>query len=227
MSSLVIEIRKLGIRTNADTPKDSAVAVKFGAEGIGLCRTEHMFFAEERLPTVQEMILAETKEDRQVALDKLLPFQKEDFKGIFEAMRGRPVTIRTLDPPLHEFLPKREDISEEIKELKRTSEKTEQIEKEIKKKEKILQRIEELLEFNPMMGHRGCRLGIVYPEITQMQARAIFEAACELAKNRKKVLPEVMIPLVGELREFENQKRIVVGARVVARRRMHACLDSL
>jgi pyruvate,orthophosphate dikinase len=204
------EIRRLGVRTNADLPRDAATAVKFGAEGIGLCRTEHMFFAEERLPIVQEMILAETKEDRQVALDKLLPFQKADFKGIFEAMNGRPVTIRTLDPPLHEFLPKKEDILEEIKELKANPEQSEAIEKKIKEKEKLLDRIEELAEFNPMMGLRGCRLGIVYPEITEMQARAIFEAACELAKENKKVLPEVMIPLVGELKELENQKAVVV-----------------
>ncbi|MCJ7507919.1 MAG: pyruvate, phosphate dikinase, partial [candidate division Zixibacteria bacterium] len=204
------EIRRLGVRTNADLPRDAITAVKFGAEGIGLCRTEHMFFAEGRLPIMQEMILAETKEDRQVALDKLLPFQKADFKGIFEAMNGRPVTIRTLDPPLHEFLPKKEDILEEIRGLKASSEQSEVIEKKVKEKERILDRIEGLAEFNPMMGLRGCRLGIVYPEITEMQARAIFEAACELAKGGKKVLPEVMIPLVGEIKELENQKAVVV-----------------
>jgi len=204
------EIKRLKVRTNADLPKDAAIAVKFGAEGIGLCRTEHMFFAEERLPIVQEMILAKTKEDRQLALDRLLPFQKKDFKGIFEAMKGRPVTIRTLDPPLHEFLPKKEDVLKEIEELKKTCQQTEELEKKIKEKDELLGRIEELVEFNPMMGHRGCRLGIVYPEITEMQARAIFEAACELAKEGKKVVPEVMIPLVGELLEFENQRNVVV-----------------
>ena len=201
------QIRKLNVRTNADTPKDAAQAIKFGAEGIGLCRTEHMFFAEERLPIVQEMILAKTSTERQAALDRLLPFQKSDFKGIFDAMKGLPVTIRTLDPPLHEFLPNREELTEEIAKLKAEEEPDQD---KIKEKEMILNRLEELHETNPMLGHRGCRLGIVYPEITEMQARAIFEAACELAKRGKKVFPEVMIPLVGHINEFRNQKEVVV-----------------
>lgn len=199
-------VRRLKVRTNADTPKDAAQAVKFGAEGIGLCRTEHMFFAEDRLPIVQEMIMAKTTAERQIALDKLLPFQKKDFKEIFGVMEGLPVTIRTLDPPLHEFLPDREQLIEEIATLKAKG--TE--EGQIKEKEKLLNRVMELHEMNPMLGHRGCRLGIVFPEITEMQARAIFEAACELAQHGKSVIPEVMIPLVGHVNEFKNQKEVVV-----------------
>jgi pyruvate,orthophosphate dikinase len=201
------QTRKLKVRTNADTPKDAAQAIKFGAQGIGLCRTEHMFFAEERLPIVQEMILARTSTERQAALDRLLPFQKADFKGIFDAMQGLPVTIRTLDPPLHEFLPDREELIQEINTLKAEEEPDQE---KIKEKERILNRVEELHEMNPMLGHRGCRLGIVYPEITEMQARAIFEAACELTKRGKKIFPEVMIPLVGHVNEFRNQKVVVI-----------------
>ncbi len=203
------QIRGLNVRTNADTPKDAAQAIKFGAEGIGLCRTEHMFFAEDRLPIVQEMILAKTSTERQAALDKLLPFQKSDFKGIFAAMQGLPVTIRTLDPPLHEFLPNREELIEEIAKLKAQEEEAADP-AQIEEKEKILNRVEELHETNPMLGHRGCRLGVTYPEITEMQARAIFEAACELTKRGKKIFPEVMIPLVGHINEFRNQKEVVV-----------------
>jgi pyruvate,orthophosphate dikinase len=199
-------VRRLKVRTNADTPKDAAQALKFGAEGIGLCRTEHMFFEADRLPIVQEMILAKTPAERQIALDKLLPFQKKDFKEIFGVMEGLPVTIRTLDPPLHEFLPNREELIEEIATLKAK----EADEGQIKEKEKLLSRVLELHEMNPMLGHRGCRLGIVFPEITEMQARAIFEAACELAKHGKSVIPEVMIPLVGHVNEFKNQKEVVV-----------------
>lgn len=200
------EIRKLKVRTNADIPRDAEQAMRFGADGIGLCRTEHMFFAKDRLPLVQQMILAQDPAEREVALDKLLPFQKSDFKGLFQAMKGYPVTIRTLDPPLHEFLPSREDLMVEIAVMKAK----EEDEEKIKEKEKLLSRIEELHEFNPMLGHRGCRLGIVFPEITQMQVRAIFEAACELARSGKTVVPEVMIPLVGNIKEFENQKEVVV-----------------
>ncbi|MDH4222007.1 MAG: pyruvate, phosphate dikinase [candidate division Zixibacteria bacterium] len=200
------EVRILKVRTNADIPRDAEQAMKFGAEGIGLCRTEHMFFAKDRLPIVQEMILAKDPAEREMALEKLLPFQKSDFKGLFTAMKGYPVTIRTLDPPLHEFLPNREDLMVEIAVMKAK----EEDEEKIKEKEALLSRIEELHEFNPMLGHRGCRLGIVYPEITQMQVRAIFEAACELARSGKTVVPEVMIPLVGNIKEFENQKEIVV-----------------
>jgi pyruvate,orthophosphate dikinase len=200
------DIRRLKVRTNADVPKDAQQAINFGAEGIGLCRTEHMFFAEERLPIVREMILAKSREEREAALTKLLPFQKSDFKGLFEVMRGYPVTIRTLDPPLHEFLPSKEELLVEITELKAKG----GDENKIKEKEKLLTRVEELSEFNPMLGHRGCRLGIVYPEITEMQAKAIFQAACELKKAGKIVIPEVMIPLVGKVEEFKNQKEIVV-----------------
>ncbi len=200
------EVRELKVRTNADIPRDAEQAMKFGAEGIGLCRTEHMFFAKDRLPIVQRMILAKDPAEREMALDQLLPFQKSDFKGLFEAMKGYPVTIRTLDPPLHEFLPSREELMVEIAVLKAK----EEDEEKIKEKEELLARIEELHEFNPMLGHRGCRLGIVHPEITQMQVRAIFEAACELARSGKTVVPEVMIPLVGSIKEFENQKEVVV-----------------
>ena len=201
------EVRKLKIRTNADTPHDASVARSFGAEGIGLCRTEHMFFAPERIPIVQKMILADNELDRRDALDKLLPYQRNDFKGIFDAMQGLHVTIRTIDPPLHEFLPDREEIAGEIEKMKSEG----AWEEDIKAKEKILSRIDELKEFNPMMGHRGCRLGITYPEITEMQTRAIFLAACEFAKkpSKKAPIPEVMIPLVGTVEELRNQAAIV------------------
>ncbi|MEM4330498.1 MAG: pyruvate, phosphate dikinase [Candidatus Pacearchaeota archaeon] len=190
-------IRKLKVRTNADTPKDAKQALKFGAEGIGLCRTEHMFFEETRIKAVREMILADTKEGRQKALEKILPMQKQDFIELFEIMDGYPVTIRYLDPPLHEFLPKEEkDIEEIAKELGVT-------------KEVLKNKIEELHEFNPMLGHRGCRLGITYPEISEMQTRAVFEAAAELIKRGKKVVPEIMIPLVGNVKELIHQKEIV------------------
>ena len=198
--------RKLKVRTNADTPPDAEVAYKFGAEGIGLCRTEHMFFAPERVPIVQEMIMASNREERKRALDKLLPFQKADFKGIFLAMKGNPVTIRTLDPPLHEFLPKREVLMAELAELKAKG--GDAI--KIAEKERLLKRVEELAEFNPMLGHRGCRLGITFPEITTMQAKAIFEAAVEASKEGIEVHPEIMIPLVGFPAEFIHQKEIVV-----------------
>ncbi|NOY89442.1 MAG: pyruvate, phosphate dikinase [FCB group bacterium] len=200
------EIRQLKVRTNADTPRDAKQALKFGAEGIGLCRTEHMFFAEDRIPIVQEMIMADSTEERQAALDKLLSFQKLDFKHIFEAMQGLPVTIRTLDPPLHEFLPNKEEVLEKIKNLDSRSE---DYEEENEKLQKIIRRIDELKEINPMLGHRGCRLGIVYPEITEMQVRAIIKAACELVKDKKSVKPEIMIPLVGHINEFKNQKEVV------------------
>ncbi|HXF49158.1 MAG TPA: pyruvate, phosphate dikinase [Verrucomicrobiae bacterium] len=201
------KIRSLKVRANADTPQDAEVAYKFGAEGIGLCRTEHMFFAPERVPIVQEMIMAENREERKRALDKLLPFQKADFKGIFLAMKGNPVTIRTLDPPLHEFLPKRELLMVELAELKAKNGDP----LKIAEKERLLKRVEELSEFNPMLGHRGCRLGITFPEITEMQARAIFEAALEAAKEGVEVHPEIMIPLVGFPSEFKHQKEIVIN----------------
>ncbi|MGB9612861.1 MAG: pyruvate, phosphate dikinase [Candidatus Margulisiibacteriota bacterium] len=200
------KIRKLAVRANADIPHDAQIARDFGAEGIGLCRTEHMFFAEDRLPHMVEMILAETEEQRKKALANLLPMQKSDFKGLFKAMKGYPVTIRLLDPPLHEFLPKRENLMVEVATLKATGGDPNLI----AKKEKLLARVEALHEFNPMLGLRGCRLGITLPEITEMQARAIFEAACELLKEEKiKVVPEVMIPLVGHINELKSQKEII------------------
>jgi len=191
------EIADIGVRTNADTPHDATVARLFGATGIGLCRTEHMFFQAERIAAVREMILADTLTERRRALAKILPMQREDFVGIFRAMDGYPVIIRTLDPPLHEFLP---HTDEEIRELARQMGVS---------FEKLKERAESLKESNPMLGHRGCRLGISYPEITEMQARAILEAACLVAKEGVKVIPEVMIPLVGHINELRNQREIV------------------
>ncbi|MBI3873152.1 MAG: pyruvate, phosphate dikinase [candidate division Zixibacteria bacterium] len=206
--------RRLGIRTNADTPEDAERAVKFGAEGIGLCRTEHMFFAPDRLSHIQRMILADTAEDRQLALNRLLPFQRNDFKGIFRAMAGKPVTIRTLDPPLHEFLPRHDEVRAELAQLRAKEdevsyEESLALKNEIAVKEKILERLAQLSEVNPMLGHRGCRLGIAYPEITEMQVRAIFTAACDLAKDGIDVRPEVMIPLVGTVEELKHQRDVV------------------
>ncbi len=197
--------RKLGVRANADIPRDAIQARAFGAEGIGLCRTEHMFFAEDRLPHMRTMILAENEKDRRAALKKLLPMQRADFIGVFRAMDGFPVTIRTLDPPLHEFLPRREDLMVEIAVLEATKPKS----PKLKGLKTLLQRVESLHEVNPMLGHRGCRLGITYPEITEMQARAIFEAAVAVAKDGVKVFPEVMIPLTATLKEMANQAAIV------------------
>jgi len=194
------EFRRLGIRTNADQPGQAAVAVGFGAEGIGLCRTEHMFFEGNRIDAVREMIVADDLAGRVKALKKLLPMQKKDFAGIFKVMRGLPVTIRTLDPPLHEFLPHTE---KEMKDLAKKMGIT---------YDKVLSKVESLHEANPMLGHRGCRLGIVYPEITEMQARAIFEAACEVKKKGIVVKPEVMIPLVGTVTELALQKAVVEKA---------------
>ena len=234
--------RKMGVRANADIPRDAIQARAFGAEGIGLCRTEHMFFGEEKLPHMRAMILAreekyipaalaehnrkhgtrltfkqlepdlqpEVKQRaqelaRRAALKALLPLQRRDFIGVFKAMDGLPVTIRTIDPPLHEFLPRREDLMVEIAVLEATKPKS----PKLAGLRKLLERVEELHEFNPMLGHRGCRLGITYPEITEMQARAIFEAAVEVAKKGVKVLPEVMIPLVATVKEMANQAAIV------------------
>jgi len=197
--------RKLGVRANADIPRDAIQARAFGAEGIGLCRTEHMFFAEDRIPHMRAMIMARDEKERRAALKKLLPMQRSDFIGVFRAMDGFPVTIRTLDPPLHEFLPRREDLMVEIAVLEATKPKS----PKLKQLKTILRRVEELHEFNPMLGHRGCRLGITYPEITEMQARAIFEAAVAVAKDGVKVKPEVMIPLTATLKEMANQAAIV------------------
>ncbi len=197
--------RKMGVRANADIPRDAIQARAFGAEGIGLCRTEHMFFAEDRIPHMRAMIMANTEKDRRTALRKLLPMQRSDFMGIFRAMDGFPVTIRLLDPPLHEFLPRREDLMVEIARLEASKPRS----AKLREYRTLLRRVEELHEFNPMLGHRGCRLGITYPEISEMQARAIFEAAVAVAKEGVKVLPEVMIPLVDTVKEMANQKEIV------------------
>ena len=190
-------VRTIGVRTNADTPADARATMQFGAEGIGLCRTEHMFFEGHRIAAVREMILAEDAAGRRKALAKLLPMQRADFVAIFEEMRGLPVIIRLLDPPLHEFLPKTE---EEMAAVARGMGVP---------VDRVREKAESLTEVNPMLGHRGCRLGIAFPEITEMQARAIFEAACQLAKQRKKILPEIMIPLVGIGEEFRHQRSIV------------------
>ena len=200
------EIKELGIRANADTPHDAAKAREFGAQGIGLCRTEHMFMATDRLPLVQNMIFAETKEEREKALAQLLPLQEEDFYGILKAMDGLPVCIRLLDPPLHEFLPHAEDLLVEITTLKLTNGDP----KVIKDKEALLAKVKSLSEFNPMLGHRGCRLGITYPEVYAMQARAIFNAVVRLVKEGYTVIPEVEIPLVGNVKELAILKQEII-----------------
>ncbi len=191
------EFRTLKIRTNADVPRDAKVARGFGAEGIGLCRTEHMFFEGDRIKAMREMILASNLEQRKKALAKLLPYQKSDFKGLLKEMAGLPVTIRLLDPPLHEFLPKeKKDIDDLAKEMKVPA-------------QRIIEISEHLHEVNPMLGHRGCRLGITYPEITEMQVQAIMEAACELVKEKVDAKPEIMVPLVGNITELQHQKAII------------------
>ncbi len=191
--------RKLGVRTNADNPTDTRKAIELGAEGIGLCRTEHMFFEEERIPAIRKMILAETVEEREKALNELIPFQKSDFKAMYKELKGLPMTVRYLDPPLHEFLPKEEkDIEALAKDMGVTV-------------EHLKQKCDELHEFNPMMGHRGCRLAVTYPEIAKMQTRALMEAAIEV-KNEEgyDIVPEIMIPLVGEVKELKYVKDVVV-----------------
>jgi len=185
------QVRKLNVRTNADTPHDAEVARKFGAEGIGLCRTEHMFFEGDRIIAVREMILADDQEGREKALAKLLPMQRSDFEGIFKAMNGLPVTIRLLDPPLHEFLPHEDENQKEMADVMKISIQT------------VKEKVAALHEFNPMLGHRGCRLAITFPEICRMQARAIMEAACNVKKQGIKVLPEIMVPLVGMKKELD------------------------
>jgi pyruvate,orthophosphate dikinase len=259
--------RKLKVRANADVPRDAQKARSFGAEGIGLCRTEHMFFAQDRLAHVVAMIMAapRAKEvERRLAglekqlegaspheaktlkqeilavkrelaeplkayrgsLAKLLPFQRSDFRGLFQAMKGYPVTIRTLDPPLHEFLPKREELMAEVAVLESQWEAAKKRRAKTPKPAKLsrlqtmLKRVEELHEFNPMLGHRGCRLGITYPEITEMQARAIFEAACDVADKGGKVIPEIMIPLIGDVNELRDQAAVVrrVAGEVMEKR---------
>jgi pyruvate, orthophosphate dikinase len=191
-------IRRLGVRTNADSPADAKQALRFGAEGIGLCRTEHMFFGDERIKCMRQMILSESVAEREAAVAKLLPFQRADFKGILRAMAGKPVTIRLLDPPLHEFVPQEADLIAEL---------AQEMGKDV---DAVEARIAQLHELNPMLGHRGCRLGISYPEVTAMQARAILEAAAELTKEGVEVHPEIMVPLVGSVKELSNQKAIIM-----------------
>src|SRR6185295_844753 len=265
--TLADSVRRLKVRANADVPRDALKAREFGAEGIGLCRTEHMFFAEERLAHVVAMImsapqvkaleaqraalehqiegaapgearglktqavklrkaLAAPLKSYRGALAKLLPFQRADFRGLFKAMDGFPVTIRTLDPPLHEFLPKREELMAQVAVLHSDWERAKKRNRKAPKPSKLgrlehlLRRVEELHEFNPMLGHRGCRLGITYPEITEMQARAIFEAACDVAQGGGKVIPEIMIPLVGHVNELRDQAALVrrVAQEVIDKR---------
>ena len=198
-------VRRLRIRANADIPRDAKNARMFGAEGIGLCRTEHMFFAEDRIEHMRTMILADNEKDRRAALKKLLPMQRADFVGLFKAMESLPVTIRTIDPPLHEFLPKREDLMVEIQHLVDTKPRS----PKLKALRTLLARVEELHEQNPMLGLRGCRLGIAFPEITEMQVRAILEAACIVKSKGADPHPEIMIPLVGSIEEMRNQAAVV------------------
>src|SRR5947207_10680971 len=202
-------VRKLGVRVNADTPEDARTAIKFGGEGIGLCRTEHMFFEETRIRTGREMILAEDEQTRRAALAKLLPMQRADFVELFEIMKGLPVTIRLLDPPLHEFLPHTQHEIEEVARAMNTDPR------------RLADRARDLAEFNPMLGFRGCRLALAYPEIAEMQARAIFEAAGEAAKlTGKAVVPEIMVPLIATKAELDLVKeRIDAMAEAVARER--------
>ncbi|MGG1400341.1 pyruvate, phosphate dikinase [Bacillus salipaludis] len=202
--------RKIGVRANADNPEDAQKAFDFGAGGIGLCRTEHMFMDLKRIPIVQKMILAENYAERMEALDELLPMQQGDFEGIFEAMQGHPVTIRLLDPPLHEFLPDKEELLVEVTKLQILNPGS----SELKEKELLLKKVRQLDEFNPMLGHRGCRLGMIFPEIYDMQAKAIFYAAAKLADKGMEVKPEIMIPLVGHVNELKEMRQLVVDAGV-------------
>ncbi len=218
------EIRTLGVWTNADTPQDAKNARSFGAEGIGLCRTEHMFFADDRIPIVRRMIMAKSEDVRKAALTELLPMQRSDFEGILEVMEGLPVTIRLLDPPLHEFLPNAMHIRADMAELKMqmtqadTLSKVDELYRELKEKEELLANVDSLHEFNPMLGHRGCRLGVTFPEIYDMQAQAIFEAAVDLKKRGVDARPEVMIPLVGDAKElsFLRERVIKIADSIIA-----------
>src|SRR5262249_22728656 len=203
------KVSRMQVRTNADTPEQTENAIAFGATGIGLCRTEHMFFEGSRIDAMREMILAETVEDRKKALAKLLPYQKEDFVGIFKALNGHPATIRFLDPPLHEFLPHEAGAQEDL------------ARKIGVQAERVHHRVQELHEFNPMLGFRGCRLGIVHSEISEMQARAVFEAAAEVQAAGIKARPEIMIPLVGFKKELDLQVEVVhrVAKEVMAQKK--------
>jgi pyruvate,orthophosphate dikinase len=191
------EVKTLGVKANADNERDAKAAIKFGAEGIGLTRTEHMFFDDERITDVRRMIIAESKEEREAALEKILPHQLKDFKEIFKVMDGKTVTVRLLDPPLHEFLPAKDEVPEVAKKLNVTE-------------ERLNRALETLHEFNPMLGHRGCRLAVTYPEITVMQVKAIIQAAIEMAKDNIVVKPEIMIPLISTVEEFRYLKAYVV-----------------
>jgi pyruvate,orthophosphate dikinase len=209
------KIRRLRVRANADTPLDAKVARQFGAEGIGLCRTEHMFFGDQRLAAMREMILADGLGAREKALDKLLPLQRGDFVGIFREMAGLPVTIRLLDPPLHEFLPNAEELMSELGELKMavrlatTLSDMDNLLDEIDEKRRLLRQVNRIREANPMLGFRGCRLGLVFPEVTRMQCRAIFEAACKTQEEKKKVELEIMVPLVSLSEELRQQRQVI------------------
>lgn len=205
------EERKLGVRANADNPEDAKKALEFGAGGIGLCRTEHMFMDPKRIPIVQEMILAETNEERNASLAKLLPMQQEDFEGIFEVMNGNPVTIRLLDPPLHEFLPDKDELLVEVTKLRMLNTPS----PELHEKERLLRKVRHLHEFNPMLGHRGCRLGLVFPEIYVMQAKAIFYAITKVTEKGFNVKPEIMIPLVGHVNELKEMRSLVQSAEKI------------
>ena len=203
--------RRLEVRTNADTPADAANAVRLGAQGIGLCRTEHMFFNPDRIPKIRKMILSDTTEEREAALNELIPFQKGDFKGLYKAMSGRPVTIRFLDPPLHEFVPNTEA---EIRQM------AEEMGKSV---DEVKRRCDDLKEFNPMMGHRGCRLSVTFPEIARMQTRAVMEAAIEVSREDGYAIePEIMVPLVGDVKELKFVKNIIVGTAEKVKEEMHS-----
>lgn len=208
------KFRKLAIRTNADTPVDTANAVKLGAEGVGLCRTEHMFFDSVRIPKIRKMILSDTEEQREAALNELIPYQKADFKGMYEVLEGRPMTVRYLDPPLHEFVPtEEEDIIALAKDMNLTV-------------EEVKSRCDALHEFNPMMGHRGCRLAVTYPEIARMQTRAVMEAAIEVKKDKGyDIVPEIMIPLVGEVKELKFVKNIVVETAEKVKKELNSDME--
>lgn len=205
--------RKIGVRANADNPEDAKKAFEFGAEGIGLCRTEHMFMDIKRIPIVQKMILAENFEERMEALGQLLPMQQHDFEGIFEEMKGNPVTIRLLDPPLHEFLPDKEELLVEVTKLQLTAPAS----PELEEKELLLKKVRQLDEFNPMLGHRGCRLGMIHPEIYEMQAKAIFYAVANLVDRGLEVKPEIMIPLVGHVNELRKMRQLVIDCAVLVK----------
>lgn len=218
------EFRKLKVRTNADTPRDARVAIKFGAQGIGLCRSEHMFFDPQRVPVIQEMILARTAEERVGPLKKIKEWQRSDFEGIFREMNGLPVTIRLLDPPLHEFLPRREELMVDVEGLKWRLKQggAGPLQSELERKERLLARVDELHEMNPMLGHRGCRLGLTYPDVSEMQLEAIFEAACNVQAQGVKCVPEIMIPLVANLEELKLAKDQVekVAQKVFSQKNM-------